>query len=143
MSSQAGGTDTRLRTRSFIVDFTLIGSIPDEKPASEFKVSAKDGTEAFLAPEVKSQAQFHPQPLDVWALGVTIFAVVFGKLPFHKNQFQLEFPDKVNISEECKALLRALLTEDPSTRPTIQDAIEQFKWLQVQDGFEIEYPPKN
>ena len=80
----------------------------------------------------------------MWALGVSIFAVVFGKLPFPVNgPFDLVFPAIADTSEELKQLLSALLTIDPSSRPTIQDAIEQFKWLQVQADLEIIYPAKD
>jgi [calcium/calmodulin-dependent protein kinase] kinase len=40
------------------------------------------GTPAFEAPEICSGQQYLGQPADIWALGVTVFVLVHGRLPF-------------------------------------------------------------
>ena len=75
--------------------------------------------------------------MDVWALGVTIYAVVYGRLPEEK----IEFGE--SVSSSCIDLLKALLTKNPEKRPTIEEAIQDYEWLRVQPGFEIAYPPTN
>lgn len=81
--------------------------------------------------------------MDVWALGVSIYAVIFGRIPFaDRNEikdkepdFDLSVPsthdsDKGDkISPECKACMAALLTKDPANRPSVTQAIEKFTWL--------------
>jgi len=99
-------------------------------------VGSHDGSKAFMAPETKNP-QFRPQPLDVWAFGVTIYSVVYGRLPDEK----IEFPE--SVSPACRDLLKALLTPCSEKRPTIEEAIQDFEWLHVQPGFEIEYPQQN
>lgn len=41
------------------------------------------GTETYIAPEVHSNAPYHPGPADVWSAGVTCFILLYGVPPFH------------------------------------------------------------
>jgi len=40
------------------------------------------GTVAFLAPETFGTQAFHAAPVDIWAAGVTLFVMLYGKIPF-------------------------------------------------------------
>lgn len=40
------------------------------------------GTPAFAAPEVVAAVNYDPFSADIWSLGVTFYAMVFGKLPY-------------------------------------------------------------
>jgi serine/threonine protein kinase len=91
------------------------------------------------------RAEFKPKPLDVWALGVSIFSVVFGRLPFKNNdEIRSKEPDydlpvasihegdkSERISEELRLCLQGLLSKEPEQRPTISEAIDRFTWLQL------------
>ena len=58
-----------------------------------------DGTPYYLAPEMLSGAPFEAFPTDVWALGVTMYACIFGSLPFWgDNPLQL---NKAICEDEC------------------------------------------
>jgi|AntAceMinimDraft_1070359.scaffolds.fasta_scaffold09018_3 serine/threonine protein kinase len=46
------------------------------------QVSAAVGTPAFLAPEIARGGKARGKPSDVWSLGVTLFYIVCGQLPF-------------------------------------------------------------
>jgi serine/threonine protein kinase len=50
------------------------------------RLSRTAGSPAFLAPELcSSGSRPRGQPTDVWALGVTLFCMVFGKVPFNSE----------------------------------------------------------
>lgn len=71
------------------------------------------GTKYYLAPEVIT-AEGHSYPVDWWGLGVVIYELIFGHLPFFTNSKNdrilmkiirtgnLIFDEKIKISPECK-----------------------------------------
>lgn len=40
------------------------------------------GTPAFLAPEALHGDPVHGQPADIWAMGITLYVMLFGRCPF-------------------------------------------------------------
>jgi len=135
-----GGTSEKWRDRALIVDFTTAEKIPEGKEET-FKVCRDGGTPAFEAPECLT-GDHRPMPLDVWALGVSIVCVVYGKLPFPADASVAElenaistlepaYPEGIEVSGELKAVLADLLEKDPSKRITIQEAIDKHDWLKV------------
>ena len=104
------------------------------------------GTYLFLAPECRDPnvKQFSGVEADVWALGVTAYALVYNELPFWsdteigifdtiKNQ-ELKFDKGRNISEGLKELLKKMLEKDPNQRITINE-LKREKWLN--EGFAV------
>jgi [calcium/calmodulin-dependent protein kinase] kinase len=69
------------------------------------------------------------QAADLWALGVTLFTFVYGRLPFHDDNIivlydkirnsSLTFPDTPFVSDDLKNLISLLLTKDPVQRLTL------------------------
>lgn len=83
-----------------------------DKTNDELELAKTAGTPAFFAPELcaTTAPDGGPRPpitnkIDIWAVGVTLFCLVFGKLPFSaENEFELfdviateplVFPDEV------------------------------------------------
>eukprot|EP00760_Papus_ankaliazontas_P019480 PhM_4_TR18027/c9_g1_i1/m.93102/K07359/CAMKK2; calcium/calmodulin-dependent protein kinase kinase 2 len=108
------------------------------------------GTPAFLAPELLQQQRADAPPdtrlVDAWALGATLFVLIFGRLPFLATTAQdmmraitsapLELPvsDEITISDELASFLRGALEKDPSCRMSIPDMM-QHPWLTEHDTF--------
>ena len=148
-TTKAGGTNIYLPDRAQITDFTTAFKF-NRKTKDIVKISSRQGSPGFLAPEIMTQTEYRPCPLDVWALGICMYAFIYETMPFwgtteseiHQAIInnELVFPDDPPVSEQFKALMRALLTKDPSQRPTISEAKANFVWLQRPD-FPSERPP--
>jgi [calcium/calmodulin-dependent protein kinase] kinase len=98
------------------------------------------GTYFFFSPEICQGSGHHvsAKATDVWALGLTLFAMVFHKLPFVATclaeifeivpTFTLDFPSTRPISRELRLLIERMLTKDPGQRITIPEILEN-PWL--------------
>ena len=65
-------------------------------------VSDTVGTKPFEAPEVSLRGQYRPLPTDVWALGVSIYATVFGVAPFGTATSDgLSLEKEIQTKEPC------------------------------------------
>ena len=147
-TTKEGGTNNYSHDRAQITDFTTVFKLKAET-ADIVKISGKQGSPAYMAPESINKPEYKPRPLDVWALGVTIYAFMFGELPFWGDSVEaieqeilnkeLNLDDK-EASDGFKEMLRALLDKNPDTRPTIKEAKERFPWLNRPE-FASEQPP--
>eukprot|EP00897_Mesotaenium_endlicherianum_P002447 jgi/Mesen1/222/ME1140869C07612 len=102
------------------------------------------GSPYYMAPEV-IRGQVHGPESDMWSLGVVLYAILSGFLPFsgetnreiYKSVIsqELEFPGKpwVTISPAARSLIRRLLTADRSLRPTAAQVLRD-PWLLQQLG---------
>lgn len=75
------------------------------------------------------QHSYSGKAADIWALGATLFALVFGNVPFSatnvpavyekiKND-ELEFPSTASISDDLRDLIMKMLDKDPAKRITL------------------------
>ena len=90
------------------------------------------GTTEYMAPEMVNQ-KVYSKEIDIWSLGVLLYEMLHGYSPFiPKKQYfdetevmenikihNLKFD--INISKECKELIRHLLDENRQKRYTIED----------------------
>jgi serine/threonine protein kinase len=89
------------------------------------------GTPAYIAPEILKDKGYRGFGVDIWSLGVCLYAMLYGTVPFKANnmselhqlimkaKYSLK-DDKVEVSEDAKSLIRALLEPDPSKRLNIE-----------------------
>ena len=150
-TTKEGGTDNRLYDRAQITDFTTAIKLP-ETNIENFQIADSAGTKLFEAPECATQA-FKPKPLDIWALGVSVYAMVFGISPFGQkgiaeNELNTEIREKTPIfdfddkpvSQELKDALTAMLNKDPAQRPSIGQCRE-LAWFKGLDGLQCNKDP--
>mmetsp|Transcript_88809 Transcript_88809/g.176546 ORF Transcript_88809/g.176546 Transcript_88809/m.176546 type:complete len:573 (+) Transcript_88809:144-1862(+) len=118
--------------RCKIVDFGLSYYV-----SSKERTVTDAGTEAYLAPEVfaGSSGQADPFKLDVWSLGVILYALVHGKLPFVRAdtetccRLNAEGPQfKEETSSGYRRLVVGMLTPDPEKRVSVND-IANDPWV--------------
>eukprot|EP01024_Parvocaulis_polyphysoides_P051851 TRINITY_DN5115_c0_g2_i1.p2 TRINITY_DN5115_c0_g2~~TRINITY_DN5115_c0_g2_i1.p2 ORF type:complete len:500 (-),score=70.94 TRINITY_DN5115_c0_g2_i1:770-2269(-) len=110
-----------------IVDFGLSGSWAPGRI-----LNSCCGTASYAAPEIHGRKNYGPG-VDVWSLGVVMYAMLTGKLPFTdpnkgRKIIQGDFEDPKNVSQCCKNLLRGMLTTDPSKRISLE-GILKHPWI--------------
>jgi len=97
------------------------------------------GSPPYAAPEVFEGAQYRGPEIDVWSLGVVLYVLVCGALPFDGSSLQ-SLRDRVLsgrfripffMSSECESLIRRILVLDPLRRYTIQQ-IKEHPWMQAE-----------
>jgi serine/threonine protein kinase len=102
-----------------VIDFGIAGM------SAQDKVDA--GTLSYMAPECLEKVAADTSPaIDVWAIGVMFYAMVFGTLPFLANNERdlvkmikndpVRFPKSSPITPEGKELIKAMLQKDPAKR---------------------------
>lgn len=88
------------------------------------------GTPSFVAPELLSQASekvMYTAKVDTWSVGVIMYAMLTGRLPFNGNDiahtFRLirsaryTFPTEHGLNERAQMFICSILVEDPTLRP--------------------------
>jgi calcium-dependent protein kinase len=102
------------------------------------KMKTACGTLSYVAPEVLTDS--YTSQCDLWSLGVIVFVLLSGSMPFHGNsdavkskitagQFLMRKDRWELISPEATAFTKALLEKDPKIRLTAQQALEH-PWIQ-------------
>ncbi|KAL6489125.1 hypothetical protein MHYP_G00028660 [Metynnis hypsauchen] len=85
-----------------------------------------EGTDEYCPPEFLLEERYHAGPATVWSLGVLMFRMVCGYLPFATDDGALHFRDR--LSYECRNLIGWCLQHTPTRRPKLQQ-IQQHDWL--------------
>lgn len=100
-------------------------------------VSKTSGSPAFQAPEIATGALgYSGRKVDVWALGVTIYYLLTGKIPFEADNLYLlfeligrgEYEEPEWMNEPCKQVLREMLTVDWEKRSGV-DQLLKNSWV--------------
>ena len=91
-----------------------------------------------MAPEILSNRGGYGKAVDMWSLGVVLYVMLYGVYPFfHKSHHTLIkkivtgyyiYPEKNNVSELAKNIVRRLLTIDPISRITAKECLHH-PWM--------------
>ncbi|WVF67044.1 hypothetical protein IAT40_001787 [Kwoniella sp. CBS 6097] len=105
------------------------------------RIKKSGGSPAFLSPEsfTAHQQELHGKAVDIWALGVTLYCMLTGKLPFNvpnpMELFTAVREKKPNIPDDWEDTLKDLMTrmleKDPQKRIIMSD-IRIHAWVTEQ-----------
>lgn len=102
------------------------------------------GTVSYAAPEILSHKDYNGTCADIFSIGVILFVLVTGKLPFGKahisdpmykfiakgqyeQYWEIMSKKIISISDQLKSLLNLILAYDPLQRPSISE-IKNHPW---------------
>lgn len=89
-----------------------------------------DGTRVYSPPEWIRDRRYRGEPLTVWSLGILLFDMVVGDVPFTENheiiKAKLKFPS--NLSDGVKNLIRGCLQPEEGKRLTMEE-VKRDPWL--------------
>merc|ERR1719183_1771430 len=104
-------------TRSGYIKLTDFGFATSTH--ADEKVFKRNGTPVYMAPEMIQRREGYSYPVDVWSLGVLIYAMLTGYFPFQGDTARqtlefvctrpLAFPPGVTISSQALGLLERVL----------------------------------
>ena len=95
------------------------------------------GTPNYAAPEVINKVPYNGYAADIWSLGVVLYVILAGCLPFdEENLVQLfekvsagEYTMPMWLSDDAQDMLRSMLQVDPLQRPTTKELLDR-PWMQ-------------
>ena len=108
------------------------------------------GTPAYLAPEIIIDKGYEGFFVDVWSLGVLLFAMLCGTVPFkasnledlHKLILKGEFTFPNELTSEAQALVRGMILLEPRDRLTVPEILSHA-WLKETNEDESDEEEEN
>jgi MAP/microtubule affinity-regulating kinase len=103
-----------------------------EKCGPNQKLSLFCGTPHYMDPDICQKRDYNAQASDVWALGVLLFIILVGKLPFFA-EFEADLYRKIKrakyelpktISADCRDLMSQIFQTDAHKRITAAKVLE-------------------
>ncbi|XP_038616154.1 serine/threonine-protein kinase SIK1 [Tachyglossus aculeatus] len=141
-----------LKTENLLLDANMNIKLADFGFGNFYKsgepLSTWCGSPPYAAPEVFEGKEYEGPLLDVWSLGVVLYVLVCGSLPFDgpnlptlrqrvlEGRFRIPF----FMSQDCESLIRRMLVVEPAKRITVAQ-IKQHRWMQTGPAPQPPLPP--
>jgi len=108
--------------------------------SNDKKIKCNWGSIFYAAPEIFIGQEYTGPEIDIWSLGVVLYAMITGRLPFTganneevaMNIIEGNFKLPSSCSKSLSNLLRSMLTVDSRFRINMND-IKEHPWLQVKN----------
>ncbi|KAF0300054.1 Serine/threonine-protein kinase MARK1 [Amphibalanus amphitrite] len=129
-----------LKAENLLLDSNMNIKIADFGFSNEFTVGSKldtfCGSPPYAAPELFQGKKYDGPEVDVWSLGVILYTLVSGSLPFDgsnlkdlrervlRGKYRIPF----YMSTDCENLLRKFLVLNPAKRASLS-TIMRDKWM--------------
>ncbi|EGI59887.1 Testis-specific serine/threonine-protein kinase 4 [Acromyrmex echinatior] len=96
------------------------------------------GSYAYASPEILRGIPYQPQLSDIWSMGVVLYAMVHGRLPFDDTNYaqllkqvqnRVVFPKHPKVSQPCRSLISRILV--PQFARLRINSIKNDAWLET------------
>ncbi|KAH8853626.1 Serine/threonine-protein kinase MARK2 [Schistosoma japonicum] len=132
-----------LKAENILLDKNLNVKVADFGLANTFECDQRlttfCGSPPYAAPELFLGIPYYGPSVDIWSLGVILFTLVLGHLPFDARDLR-ELRSKIlglhysiprgAVSPECDTLLRKMLILDPKDRSSLKSLMLD-KWVNM------------
>ncbi|XP_068072166.1 serine/threonine-protein kinase MARK2 isoform X45 [Danio rerio] len=132
-----------LKAENLLLDADMNIKIADFGFSNEFTLGNKldtfCGSPPYAAPELFQGKKYDGPEVDVWSLGVILYTLVSGSLPFDGQNLK-ELRERVlrgkyripfYMSTDCENLLKKFLVLNPTKRGSLEQQIMKDRWMNV------------
>ncbi|XP_078694151.1 peripheral plasma membrane protein CASK-like isoform X39 [Branchiostoma floridae x Branchiostoma belcheri] len=120
--------------------FGVATNVPD----NAFVSGGRVGTPHFMAPEIVRRDPYG-KPVDVWSVGVMLYILLSGNLPFNgtkdrlfdaivKGRYHMNPRQWDHVSEQAKDLVTRMLELDQNERITVHETL-QHPWIKDRERY--------
>ncbi|KAI8830851.1 hypothetical protein BC829DRAFT_423361 [Chytridium lagenaria] len=139
-----------LKAENLLLDVNMNVKIADFGFSNQFnpgqRLNTWCGSPPYAAPELFQGKEYSGPEVDVWSLGVVLYVLVCGSLPFDGSTLPKlrarvlagKYKVPFYMSPDCERLIKKMLVIDPQKRASL-DQVKKDSWFS--EGFEHEALP--
>ncbi|ORZ37124.1 kinase-like domain-containing protein [Catenaria anguillulae PL171] len=132
-----------LKAENLLLDANMNVKIADFGFSNQFtpgqRLNTWCGSPPYAAPELFQGKEYNGPEVDIWSLGVVLYVLVCGALPFDGPNLQKlrarvltgKFKVPFYMSTDCEKLIKKMLILDAAKRATMQE-IKEDKWFNTE-----------